>query len=226
MKKEILLGLIILIFIVGCQSNDTNTEQRDNTQIAEEISAEMDDDIKDLLDKAAAVKSMRYSYKRYEEDKPMGTTQVIFKGDKMKLVLPIDRSKPTTDATKFDTVYIDTSLKTSTAYCEDVDGCANVNNVIPSEYKKFNEYITNTPFGIINEITGTVVKKQTAVFDNKQTIMIEFENKQGKIQRVWLWDFKGLPIRSEVYNSDMETEERIEFNTLVVDNVKDGEVVK
>ena len=225
MRKELLIGLIILIFIIGCQSSTTTPDQKtDSNVVSDEISAEMDDDVRALLDKASTVKSIRYSYKRYEEDKPMKAVQIVIKGDKMKLILPVDTSKPTTDATKYDTVYLDTGLKTSAAYCEDVDGCANVDSIIPSEYKSYNEYTTNTPLGIINSIYGKVTKKQTAVFDNKQTVVIEFENKQGKIQRVWLWDFKGLALRSEIYNSDMETERRIEFNGLNVDNVKDSEL--
>ena len=56
--------------------------------------------------------------------------------------------------------------------------------------------------------------------------MVEMINNKGNKQKIWIWDYRGLPLRYDIYDSNDELIERVEFKSLAVNHLKDSDVNK
>ena len=61
------------------------------------------------------------------------------------------------------------------------------------------------------------------MISGRECIKVEYEE-DGKTTRVWIWEYKGLPLKYEVYDGT-ERIKRVEFENLAYNGVKDSDVV-
>lgn len=236
--RKIIVFLIFLMIIgltIGCQKEESaekksvyeggvasvdTSDTESQTENIKPAKQEMSKELKDLIAKADSVTSLQYDYSSFVQ----GGVDVFIKfyiyGDKMKQVYPIKAGAHRPDE-RFDTVYLDLSKKTAKAYCEDADHCEDITVLFSVDY---NDYLVQTPLDMLNSIDYAEIVGSD-MYDKKETKIVEFNNKKGNTQKVWIWDYKGLPLKSEEYDQDDELIERVEYKDLIFNQLKERDVV-
>ena len=229
-KKILFMVLIIGLLLTGCKgpSDDVipapsktsetgpsdvkvyeqpeSTVEQAEPAKAEEAVREMSKEILDIIAKSEKVTSMDYSFSKYIQESVSKYAHVYVKGDKMKQEHAL-RSGTYEPGTRYDNVYIDLSAKTAVGYCEDVDSCDDPNEQISVN---FNEFVVETPLDVLDSIKSAE-KVESAMYDNKEVIIIQ-DTHNGKIRKIWLWTYRGLPLRYELYDAVGEKAEiRFEY---------------
>ena len=230
MKRLLILFLILSILLVGCAKVDKSVEEnevgsptgpssvKEESKGVDEISKPkitISKELKDLIDKADSVKSLIYTYSHANQG-----MKVYVKDNKMKQVFVI-RSGTYAAGTRYDTVYLDLDKKTVVAYCEEPDDCdeEEINTQISVDY---DDFITETPFDVLEsvkygEITGTYR------IDGKDTAIVETEE-NGYTKKVWIWTYKGIPVKYEIWDNS-ERIKRVDYENMIVNDVSNSDLV-
>ncbi len=232
MKNILIVIAVLSLVLSGCAGQeegmdiDASIDQPPEVKEKDEGTADVPDydggsesklseDIQKLVDKSEKVDSMEYGY----QDKNY-FTRVYFKGDKMK-----QDSFPMPDNYKaderYDTAYIDLSENTVEVYCEEKSKCDIEKPDIEVSYSSF---VTETPFDVLEDIKGSAKISGTVMFDKKESNIVEYEDDSGKTVKVWVWDYRGIPLKYEIWKDD-EKIKRVEFRNMVINQVKDEDVV-
>lgn len=189
---------------------------------AKETMPEMSDKLQKLLAKADDVQSLEYSYSEFVLGKAEYYAHVYVYGNKAKHELPTSYSKDYAPGTKYDVAYFDLAAKTVAAYCEDPEDCDDTETPISAEYDAF---VTETPFSILDSIEYAEIVG-SEMWDKKECTTIELTNAQGKKQIIWLWEYRGLPVRYEIHDSDDNKLKEVEFKSLIANGLKESDVTK
>ena len=238
--KRILLLLAIVVLLVGCagevveegyekpaaeveEPEVTQKELPSETAPAEKQTptvtsgpSVIGDELKALITKADSVTSLEYSYSQFIEGEKGYYAHVWVKEPLMKQDIELGSGTYSRD-TFYDTAYVNLAKGTVEAYCED-ENCEDRNKVITTDIGKF---VTETPFDVLNSIDSGY-KKGTAMFENRGVVIVEYED-MGNTIRVWLWDYKGIPLKYEMFDGETLLK-RVEFQNLVYNGVKDAEL--
>lgn len=236
MKKMIILMLLVFMLgLTGCgeqaepeapetttqgpevSQTDLPSDRTPSAQPVEEVEKpELSAKIKAIIDKSENIDSLEYSYSDWKKGEPGFYSHVYIKGDSIKHEFGSMQNIGT--AEYYNAVYLDSETKEAIGYCEKDNLCDGQQPVI-LEYSDFD---TLTPFEVLEELeygeeTGS------AMFDDRDTKIIEYI-KDGKKVRVWLWEYKGLPLKYEV-TQDGEKVRTISYESLLYNNVADADVV-
>jgi outer membrane lipoprotein-sorting protein len=230
MKKTIfILMLVFCLFLSGCResieqlSEETELEipagpsdVKEESKGAEGIPApkpQMSDELKELLDKSKTVESLKYFYQS-------GYDNIWFyvRGSRIKQEFPFEMI----DNIYYDTAYLDTNKKTAVLYCEDDNSfyCEADNQSLDVDY---NNYISETPLDVLKLIVSGDVKPGT-LFDSKETVIYETKTKEGYDTKIWLWTYRGIPLKYEVWDNN-ERIKWVNYNSLSVNTVSVSDVV-
>lgn len=241
-KKLLVVLLVLAVVLTACkpaqQESSTTTDTESETgpssvKVYEQDTSDEDVDIapaepaqendpavQNLIDKADTVSSVEYFVSKYVEGGVNKFAHVYLKGNKMKQKLEL-RSGTYEPGEFYDTVYIDLSSRTAVTYCEEYDRCIRDPNEEWSA--NFDDYLVETPFDVLDTIKSGK-KTGTAIFDKKEVMTVE-DTYQGRRRIVYLWTYKGLPLRYDIMNAAGGDEEiRVEYKGMVVNGVKDSEL--
>lgn len=225
MKYKIIFSMLIfsLLIISACvvevPEEGTPIEKQELEEVIEEEveepveevpeEKEMSLEVKELLGIAdEKVQSLRYSYKGPETDESL--YKFVMKGNNVKYVLdppnkPIDAYE---DA--YDTIYLDTELKTAQAYCDD--------RKCKVKGKKadlgYDEVYIWTPLDWLDNIEFAE-KVGEELIDRRNTWKLSTKN----LGTMWVDSFFGVPLQVEF------DENKYQFMKMVFNDVKDEEVI-
>lgn len=250
MIKKIITFVLVLSMIllaVGCQSQNgaTTTQTSTVTQTstsgqagpedvkvtqqqisneqpspAAEPEVQMSSDIINVLNKADSVTSVKYSLSKYVPGGDNEFATIYVKGNKMKYVISLKSGVYPAD-TRYDTVYINLSERQAVGYCEDTttERCEDPNKAVSVD---LNKLFIETPFDVLSSLK-TAVKESSEMFDSKEAMIVK-DDLNGNTRRVWIWTYKGIPVKYELTNKDDAKVRTVEFKSLVVNGVKDSEL--
>ena len=236
--KKLLLMLFIVVLLVGCAPVEEKPYEKPAAEVGEpyvkqtELPAEeipereekeeaegpsvLSDELKELIAKADNVASIDYAHSEFVKGGAGYYAHVYVKGSQMRQDIELGSGTYTKD-TLYDTAYFNLAAGTVKAYCE-ADDCDDRNKVITEDMDKF---VIETPFDVLDDINKGY-KAGTAMVENRNTVIVEYE-KGGDIIRVWLWDYKGIPLKYEVRDGE-ELLKKVEFQALVHNSVKDDQL--
>ena len=227
--KRVLLILFLCVILIGCSSetyerdkpdlnepgvNEYDQEGKDIDETGNKVYPEFSSELKELFAKAEKVESMQFNYDKFELKGEGDFISFFVKGDDIKQVYPI-RSGEYKPGEMFDTVYI--SGGKILIYCEDSERCEN-----PGELITINkEFIIETPLTVLDSIKSAEIVG-SSIFDDKEcTIVVDQDGR-----KIWVWNYRGLPIKYEIYDSDDEVIEKVTFKDLIVNQLKDKDVLR
>ncbi|MBW2977354.1 hypothetical protein KY331_00765 [Candidatus Woesearchaeota archaeon] len=231
MKKILFAILVLSILIVsGCKAPEeagVTVAPTTGTPTVREVSTGQEavikgpaltQELKTLLAKANTVDSIEYFYKEAEKG-----GQYYVMGNNMKIVFPMKRQVERTNM-HYDSVYVDLVKKTAVGYCE-VDGdCPILEEDQPREVD-FNDFYTETPFDILDAITSGE-KESEETIEGKKAIIIKVPLSSVRIQRVWVWDYKGIPLRYTIEDEEGNLIKKVDYTGLSANTVKMSDVTK
>lgn len=185
------------------------------------VSENLDPEIASLVRKAQGIDNYQYNYDAHLSE---GYT-VYLKGNKAKKMysslvkLRIN--------TYYDEVYVDQEQQTATAICSTLANsfCIMVKN--KAFRLNYAEQAPVQPLDLLKDIPASAKRTGTEQVDNRATIMVEFINEQGKLEKLSLDTYYGVPLKQEIYTvqGDEQTLQRKHlFTQLSVGTVKTAEV--
>ncbi|MBD3249129.1 hypothetical protein GF336_03725 [Candidatus Woesearchaeota archaeon] len=234
MKKILFIVAILSLVLAGCGQPEESMEIDASADQPPEITekdegtadvpgyesgvskSKLSEDVQKLADKSEKIDSIEYGY----QDGPF-YTHVYLKDDKMKQD-SFQTPDEYTAGEKYDTAYLDISEKTVEVYCEEKDDC-DVEE--PDVNVDYSEFVTETPFDVLEDIKGSAKITGTAIVYNKECKIVEYKDDLGRDFMVWIWGYNGIPLKYEIWKDD-EKLKRIEFKGVVVNQVKDEDVLR
>jgi hypothetical protein len=197
------------------QVEEQNTQELPPVVVQEEQAVkEMNSSTKELLSKSKTkVKNFAYYY--FGPPDPAHGISFTYKGDILKVMYTTKRY----DANKnpYDTVYLNITSKTATAYCESISSCDNRDLGIEVGYA---DNYRIMPTEIIDSIKFA---EQTGVeqIDNKNAIKLSFDDSKGNKGNIYLWEFNGMPLIVE-YTEPKAS--KLEYRDMTVNSVEDTDI--
>ncbi len=127
----------------------------------------------------------------------------------------------------YDTVYLDIEKKTAIAACMTAGVSCNPvwGKYFTVDFAK--EKPVPTPIELLEQIPATAVKVGSENYDNRAATIIEYTTAAGKIIKMSLDTFYGLPLKQEEYTllgDERTLQEKHTFTQISVGNVKTAEV--
>ncbi|MEE9525687.1 MAG: hypothetical protein V3V78_03735 [Candidatus Woesearchaeota archaeon] len=233
MKKILFTLLVIVILVSGCGGNgevvsdsktgvsvnekDLGTESRKSYSTPKSTGATLTSEINTLLAKSDSVSSVEYSHREFVLGEPGYNAEVWAKGNKQRH--EISRQAGFAKGVRYDTIFFDLAKEEAIGYCTDEKTCEDkLDAATPLE---FDDYTTETPLNLVDQITvGS--KIGSSMYDDREVIIIEYEQGGNQV-RVYVWDYKGLPLKYEVRDGE-ELIRKVEYLGLVINGVKDSDV--
>jgi hypothetical protein len=173
---------------------------------------EMNKTVKELLSKADRVKNYRYTYFGPPEE---GTgidftyRDNILKAEYASMIYD-DRNNP------YNTIYLFLDSKNANAYCEKIS-CASPDLEIPVN---FDTHYKILPEEILASIEYAE-EKGTEFIDNKNTVILYFEDDRGYEGTISVWDYWGMPLKV-IYESPESY--KIEYRDMAVNSVSEEDI--
>ncbi|MBI5133580.1 MAG: hypothetical protein HZA83_02605, partial [Thaumarchaeota archaeon] len=177
-------------------------------------------DVAVLLQKAHAVSSYRYTFDAAKSD----TYDYFVNGNKVKKVYlePVKIR----DLIYYNEVYLDLNLKTAVGVCtKGVSSCTTAwKKAYPLSFEK--EEVILTPLETIIDVPYSAHVVGEELFDGQETSIVEYINTQGRMVRLWMDQYTGLPLKQVIYSVDADTEKELVKHTFtrVILGVKKSEV--
>jgi len=230
--KKILFALLVLAILVvsGCkapeQAETTQTSEvkepavRVVRQEQEQIvkGPALSQEVKDAIKKAESVEAIEYFYKESEKG-----AQYYVMGNNMKIVFPMQRQITKTNE-HYDSVYIDLVKNTAVGYCEEDNDC-DLTEIDQARELDINDFYLETPFDVLKEVKyGEKVSEETV--GGKKAYVVRYELADGNMKKVWIWDYKGIPIRYVIETEDGDLIRRVDYNDLSANSIKASDVIK
>ncbi|MBI4983740.1 hypothetical protein HZC32_03790 [Candidatus Woesearchaeota archaeon] len=166
--------------------------------------------IKGLLDKSKAIHNYKYTFKSVSLNKngilvEDDSYDALIKYNKVKIVHP--DQLPLRDDIFYDVAYLNTDTKEAWAVCS-------VPNVMcRGEWKKAYKIDYNyekwgpTPLDLIENLDPRATVRGQRLFENRQTTVVESKNADGTIQRLYIDNYYGLPLRQFIFKLSDDNEE-------------------
>jgi hypothetical protein len=230
--KKILFALLVLAILVvsGCKAPEqTGTAQTSEVkepavrvvrQQQEQVvkGPQKSQEVKEARKKAESVEAIEYFYKESEKG-----AQYYVMGNNLKIVFPMQRQVGRTDE-HYDSVYVDLTKNTAVGYCE-VDNDCDLTEADQPRELDINDFYLETPFDVLKEVKyGEKVSEET--IEGKKAYVVKYELANGNFKRVWIWDYKGIPLRYVVETEDGDKIRRVDYDGLSANGIKASEVIK
>jgi len=229
---KILFAVLVLgiLIVSGCKAPETEEETTvtvsgGQTPTVREVSTgreavatgpSLSSELKTLLAKAGTIDSLEYFYHEAE----VGMRYYIL-GNNIRIQYTT-RTKLGGNREYTTDVYIDLSARKARGYCEE-PGCDEKRDVpVDLDIGLFN---LETPIDVAKTIK-TGEKKGEETISGKKTIVIETPLTNGNVQRSWIWDFKGIPIRYTIQTPEGQVLKRVDYEGLSINSVKMSDVTK
>ncbi|MBW2963176.1 hypothetical protein KY306_00165 [Candidatus Woesearchaeota archaeon] len=237
-KKGLILTLFVLaLFLFSCAAPESTTE--DSTVVVEPTTTSdsgritapettptttaptqaMTKEVKELLEKHKTITSVNYN----EDSGTYDAREVWIKGSLIKKTARLPRTYDN-PAENYDTVYIDRSQQKAYGYCTSLDVAK-----CPAEYRGFayelsySEHNILTPFDIYKDV-DYAEKTGTSTVDNRKSTIIQYTNKDGNKEKLFIDNYFGFILKQEIYDSNDEILEKHTFTQVAFDNLKDQDV--
>lgn len=212
MDRRVFFGIfmlaVLLVFAAGCSENAPEPENNlqggnsEPEEAAEEESAEQEvpapietqlsQEITDILAKSEGISSFEYIYQ--QSDTAIYTANHYVLGDKMRIEY---RSRQDYEGFMYYDIYIDKAEETAYLVCGDKTQCKG----IKGKEVDFDEFNMETPIEVIPYIdNGEEIG--VANVDGKATIIVNYYNKDGNSEKIWLWTYRGMPLKREITKGD------------------------
>ena len=216
--KILFAALVIALIIGGCAPVEEVVEEpviEEEIEHAPEVEEpepepepEMSQELIDLLENSNKVKSFEYRYKA------PGVIQATywFRGDNVKVSYKAMQKH--NDFYYYD-VYINTAEETVYLICDDFDDCKGKKGTT-ANYLDFEP--PRTPWMIVQSIEYGTISEHTQI-DNKDTVVVNFVNVEGNQEKLWVWEYWGMPLQREVMEDG--TKQMYYYDDVVVNGVKD-----
>lgn len=217
--KVLFAFLFIGFFVAGCAQPEVEPEVEPEPEPEPEVEVqpepepepEMSDELKEILANNEKVTSFEYRYSG------PGEKQITYhvKGNLMRGSYASKR-----EYEKFIYYRIYLNLKDETAYlvCDDIDECK-VKKALTANYDEFAP--PDTPLDVVRKIQYAEITERTQL-DNKNTAVVSYVNEDGNQEKMWIWEYWGMPLKREV--SVGGTKDTYEYDGLVINSVTDGDV--
>lgn len=198
--KKIIIFLIISLFFIGCSQNERQVGEDEEPVIAlpekiepveEQIAVQppevpqppqMSEQLQEVIDKSSKVTSLQYLYRS-----PKGEVITYYiKGDKIKATFS---SMQMLDGFEYYHIYMD---ETAYLVCDRMTECKG----LKAKEVDISEFVPISPLQIVQSIEFAEITEETQI-DNKNTVVVTYTNTEGNIQKLWIWDFWGIPLKAE-----------------------------
>ncbi len=226
------------MFLFSCAAPETTTE--DSTVVVEPTTTQdtsritapedttpttttptqaMTKEVEELLEKHKTITSVHYT----QDSGTYDSREVWVKGSLIKKTVRLPRVYDN-PAENYDVVYVDRSQKKAYSYCSSLETVK-----CPAEYRGFayelgyNEQNIITPFDIFKDV-DYAEKTGTSTFDNRKCTIIQYTNKDGNKEKLYLDNYFGFILKQEILDSDDELIEKHTFTRVAVDTLKDQDV--
>lgn len=179
--------------------------------------------IKDIISRAdTKLTSIVYLYGSAEHEGRFLNTYHV-RGDKIKVKLYEDNYYVQADY--FDTVYLDTSLKTATGRCENRRRCmsSQLDNTVKVFPATYDDYRRKTPYEWLQDITAGAEMIGPEVVDKRSVQKIEYPKKDHKVE-MWIDKMYGVPLQVKIIYPN-EEEEMYQFTNVQFNTLKEEDVV-
>ncbi len=220
MDSKFLIGILVLIglviSVVGCETAPPQTTPGDTTGPAAEeppeevpdvpapVEVKLSQEIKDTLAKSDSVNYFQYVYQSTESSRY--TSKHYAKGDKLRI--HYDSFQKDGDFVYYD-IYLDKSKGLAYLVCDDTVDCKGKK----AKEVMFDSFNMETPLEIIAYIDNGE-KVEDSEWDSKKAIVVSYVNKDEKSEKIWLWTYRGMPLKREISSGDSKIV--ITYNSLVV----------
>ena len=252
MKKIMIVLMIISVLILsGCKEeapettdtvvepsgpSDVEVYEQEAADVKEakevgvkEAGKEVNAEMQKLIDKSEKITSLRYNYDEFIAGTTGYFAKVLLKGNKMRQEI-----KPGTGAysgifkpgERFDTVYFDLSSGKTKAYCEKATNCETEDMDKEVDVSDRN-FITETPFDVLEEVKYSEIVRDEMI-EGKNAKVADIKLSDGTVKRIWLWEYRGIPLQYEIYaKGEVGTEKlkRVVFGSLTINDVSEDELV-
>ena len=212
MKKSFIVLIILLVILTACKIQEQTIEnipiekeeiaKKETVEKINQTISKIEPVIAEILEKRKNVLSLEYKY--YSND----STEILMyyiKGDNAKVIIDEDVKTYVKNQT-FNVVYLNYSSKTAIGVCQH-KVCESLNK----QNVSFSKYVKPTPFDW-NIIEGKKVYDES--IENKEVYVLD--TNEG---RVWLWTYRGIPLKAIKNNVTYE------FRGLIVNSISDNDVM-
>jgi hypothetical protein len=213
----VLMLIALLISLVGCGTPPANTTPPPSNEPAvneppqqvtpepEPVKPALSQEITDVLAKSTKVSSYQYVFQSSETSKY--TAKHYVKGDKLRI--HYDSIQLYNSFSYFD-IYIDKTKGLAYLVCDDVVACKGAKG----KEVMYNEFNMETPLEVVSHIDNGV-KVEDTEWDSKKTIVVSYVNEDGNDEKIWLWTYRGLPVKREITIGGKKV--TLSYDNLVVD---------
>lgn len=219
--KLVFVFIVIGLFIGGCAKPQAEPEvvpepvlepqpvvmPEPEPVIKEVISAEL----QGILNNNQKVKSFMY---RYTSPNTMQVTY-YFKGDKIRATYSEIKDH---NEFPYYHIYFNTAEETAYLACDDVMECKG-KKALSVDFDEFKPEAS--PLEVIQALEYGEITEHTQI-DNKDSAIVRYTNAMGNEERIWIWEFWGMPLQREV--KVRTGTEMFYYNGLVINGVVDSDV--
>ena len=219
MNFKVLFGIfMILLLVVGCSKPaekqtqpEVKPEQPSGESVQPEVQkSELSQELKDILAKNANIKNFEYIYSENLAD----TSTYSVLGDKIKIAYG---SRQMFNNFVYYTIYIDGAAKKEYLVCDVAEECKGV-KALEITYGTFGK---ESPLEVIRRLDNGEITERTQI-DNKNTVVVAYTNSDGDAERIWIWDFRGMPLKREMNKAGVKT--TIAYDKMVINSLSEQDV--
>jgi len=165
---------------------------------------ELPTEIAELIAKSEGVTSYEYTYKTSENTQESSNQYV--KGDKLRIKYGAMRSY---NKFSYYDVYVDKANGLAYLVCQDTVACKGKKG----KEVMYAEFNVDTPLEVLTGVDNGVKVDETEV-GNKKAMTVSYTNPEGDSEKIWLWTFKGMPLKREIIRGDQKIV--INYDNMVV----------
>ncbi|MBW2971156.1 hypothetical protein KY320_03275 [Candidatus Woesearchaeota archaeon] len=228
MDKKILFGILFVsLFVIGCTVEqpepvvpekesepvvvDQEPEVTEVQPEPEPPQLEMSEELLGILAKNDRVQRLEYTFKDSD-----GTYKAYIDGNRQKILYAkIQRQGDF----EYNSIYLDAGKRTAYLACITEEDCEYL-RAIEVDYGDFE---ITTPLQVVNAMEYGEITERPQL-DNKNTVVVSYTNPQGNAERMWLWDYWGVPLQREITSGGKKS--MIVYGSLVVNGAVDVELPK
>ncbi len=199
------------------KKSTTSINAPSTTTDGNKITSENTFEVAQLLEKSQTISSYKYILDSFKGN--FYTAYHLEEKVKKEYLSPIKFNKEL----YYDTVYLDENKKTAVGICQSKTVLCegSFNRAFNLDYNT--EKIELNPLGVIRGINHAK-EVTTQTVNGRSAVILEYQNKRGQIEQLWVDDFYGFPLRQEIFSDNEEIIEKHTFSRIEVGNVKESKV--
>lgn len=246
---NILILILLMLFVVSCQQlpaevpsdseevedvGETSVSEPEDTTKETEVTwgkvTRYNKDLAEFIDKTEDIDNYEFEFAKsvrtntgYYTPEPRFDVMIVGNKIRKTFVVPQQAS----DGSFYDNVYMDldtgkahTTCKSSTVLCDD-------SRLVVKEATLSGHLLEITPLELIQNIPAQAEESTREFFDGRSLIVYEYTNDLGRVERLSVDKYYGLPLKWNVYEKDddrLVAIKKFTFKDVSVGNVKNSEV--